>query len=190
MGCYPLFSCLNWSILEQDLEDIRNELVSLSVVTDPLGSYDRTLLLRCFKDLVVPFKEHFIVDLNHDIETFVSDHHRRYARKALRRLTVERCEDPICFLSEWTDLYGTFVAARNIKGFAAFSKLALAKQLKVPGLTMFRAVHNQATVGTHLWYAQGDIGYAHLAGYTDIGYRLGAPMLCFGPRWNILRRIK
>ncbi len=35
MGSYPMFACQNWSRLRADLENIRDELVSLSLVTDP-----------------------------------------------------------------------------------------------------------------------------------------------------------
>src|SRR5882724_4409121 len=55
MGCYPIFACLDWSQLHADLEDLNNELVSVTLVTDPFGEYDLDYLRLCFPNLVVPF---------------------------------------------------------------------------------------------------------------------------------------
>ena len=71
MGCYPLFTCQDWSQLHADLEDIGNDLASLLLVTDPFGEYNTTYLNRCFKDAVIPFKDHFIVDLSRSADNFV-----------------------------------------------------------------------------------------------------------------------
>ena len=179
MGCYPLFTCLDWSQLQQDLDDIRDSLVSLAVVTDPFGTYDEPYLRRCFKDVVIPYKEHFIVDLSCPADSIVSNHHRRCARKALRSINVERCEDALQFLGDWVELYGDFIKKRNIRGPAALSRLSLAKQLMVPGLVMFRAEYKQTIVGIHLWYVHGNVGYAHLAAYDQLGYKLGASYALF-----------
>src|SRR5918998_5873384 len=89
MGCYPLFACEDWSQLRSDLESLSPELVTLSLVADPFGEHDLAYLRRCF-DILSPFKRHFIVNLNYDANTFVSSHHRRYARKALREVRVEK----------------------------------------------------------------------------------------------------
>ena len=61
MGCYPLFTCQDWSLLYADLESIGDDLISLALVTDPFGDYD-SAYLRTASDLVIPFKEHYIVD--------------------------------------------------------------------------------------------------------------------------------
>jgi hypothetical protein len=179
MGCYPLFCCQDWSQLHADLEDLDDEWVSLALVTGPFGEYDTAYLHRCFRDIVLPFKQHFIVDLSRPIDTFVSSHHRRYARKALRDVQVERCQDPTQFNDEWVDLYATLIGRHNIKGIAAFSRLAFAKQLKVPGLVVFRAVCKEITVGMALWYIQEEVGYYHLAAYSDTGYKLRASFALF-----------
>ncbi len=84
MGCYPLFACREWSGLHRDLDDLENELVSVSLVADPFGHYDKTLLDECF-DTVVAFKQHFVGDLNEPCEALVSKHHRKYALKRWRR---------------------------------------------------------------------------------------------------------
>ena len=63
MGCYPLFACQDWALLEADLENIGNQLVSLAIVSDPFGRYSPAHLQQCFQDVVTPFKEHFVVEL-------------------------------------------------------------------------------------------------------------------------------
>lgn len=179
MGCYPLFCCQDWSQLDADLEDLGDELVSLALVTDPFGEYSPDYLNRCFKDVVIPFKDHFIVDLGCPLDTFVSSHHRRYARKALQDVQIERCQNPTQFNDEWVNLYATLIGRHNIKGILAFSRLAFAKQLKVSGLVMFRAIYREATVGMTLWYIQKEVGYYHLAASSDAGYELRASFALF-----------
>ena len=100
-----LFACQDWHQLHADLANISKGLVSLSVVTDPFGEYNQILLNRCFPDLAVPFKQHFVVDLRRQPEQFVHSHHLRNARKALNVLRVEACDDPSHFLDDWVVLY-------------------------------------------------------------------------------------
>jgi len=179
MGCYPLFACQDWSQLEADLEEIADSLVSLALVTDPFGDYDPALLQRCFPDVSRPFKEHFAVDLRRPLDTFVSRHHRRYARKALQVAQVEECQQPIRLLDEWTGLYATLIKRHDIQGILAFSKQAFSRQLRVPGLVAFRAVHQGETVGMLLWYVQGEVAYYHLGAYSPAGYELRASFALF-----------
>ena len=178
MGCYPLFVCEEWSQLEADLNQVEG-LVSLSLVTDPFGNYDSSVLQRCFPNLVSPFKEHFVIDLNQPYETFVDSHHRRNARKALSKVTVEDCAHPASVLSDWLDLYDNLIKRHNISGLQAFSRESFAKQLIVPGIRIFRATSAGATVGMIWWYEQGNRSYYHLAAYSDVGYELGASFALF-----------
>jgi hypothetical protein len=179
MGCYPLFACQDWSQLNADLEAIGNELVSLSLVTDPFGQYDEIYLKQCFSDIVIPFKQHFIVDLNSSLETFVSKHHRRYARRALQKLDIERCDQPTRFLEDWVDLYANLIERHNIKGIPVFSRASFAMQLTVPGMFVFRAIHGETTVGMLLWYVSGQVSYYHLGAFSALGYELRASFALF-----------
>jgi hypothetical protein len=174
LGCYPLFACRDWSALEADLNDIKNELVSLSLVADPFGDYDRAHLERCFKNVVVPFKEHFVADLSRPERELISKHHRYYAQKAMTSVHVERCFEPSRYLDEWVELYANLTARHALKGIKAFSKNAFAGQMHVPGLVMLRATHEGAAVGAHLWFVQGDVAYSHLAAVSARGYDLMA----------------
>ncbi|MGH7770857.1 MAG: GNAT family N-acetyltransferase [Candidatus Binatia bacterium] len=179
MGCYPIFVCQDWSQLETDLAHVGNSLVCLSLVTDPFGECDLTYLRHCFRNVVIPFKEHFVVDLTRPLDTFVHSHHRRNARKALQQLEVERCARPADFLDDWTALYETLIERHNITGIAAFSRESFTKQLIVPGLVAFRAVHNGTTAGMLLWYAQSNRAYYHLGAYSERGYELRASFALF-----------
>jgi Acetyltransferase (GNAT) domain len=183
MGCYPLFCCSNWSALAQDLEEIGDELTSLVLVTDPFGDYTEDTLRRAFSDLVKPFKKHFVVDLEADAEAFVDPHHRRYARKALTAVSIERCEGTAGHENEWRDLYANLVARHRIRGIARFSDDSFARQLKVPGGIILRALHEGETVGMMWWFVSGNVAYYHLGAYSDTGYELHASFALFW--WSI-----
>lgn len=179
MGCYPLFACQDWSQLGADLDGLAGELVSLAVVTDPFSDYDVACLRDCFRDIVIPFKHHYVVDLSQPMDVFVHPHHRRNVRRALREVQVQRCTEPADFLDDWTALYRTLIERHHITGIAAFSRESFAKQLTVPGMVAFRAVHNGMTVGMLLWYVQGDRAYYHLGAHNVRGYELRASFALF-----------
>jgi hypothetical protein len=182
-GCYPLFACENWGGLAADLERLsRGDLVTLSIVADPFGGYDIDLLRQCF-EIVRPFKEHFIVDLQPPLHRSISAHHRRNVRKALRLVDVERCRVPAAHVEECVELYDVLIARHGIRGIAAFSHDAFAKQLRLPGVIMFRAVQGGLTVGMTLWFVQGGIAYYHLGASTERGYHLRASFALF---WRAL----
>ncbi len=179
MGCYPLFTCRDWSRLHVDLESLGESLVCLSVVTDPFGEYDPAYLKDCFRDIAVPFKEHFVVDLTRSPETFVHPHHRRNLRKALNLVQVEECAQLETCLKDWTTLYTELEARHHITGIAAFSKESFAGQWRVPGLIAFRAVLDGGTVGMLMWYRQGNRAYYHLGAHSALGYETGASFALF-----------
>lgn len=174
MGCYPLFACRDWSKLNEDLNDLETELISLALVTDPFGDYDLAYLRRCF-DFVKPFKEHFVADLSLQREEIVSKHHRKCVRRSLHRVIVERCESPVRVLDDWMRLYDFLKSKHNIDGIRAFSRLCFSKQLAVPGMVFFRVLNEGVTVGANLIYLQGDVAYGHLSAFDSQGYNLYAP---------------
>ncbi|MEK6324111.1 MAG: hypothetical protein AABN33_20940 [Acidobacteriota bacterium] len=172
MGCYPLFACRDWSRLHSDLENLEGP-ISLSLVTDPFGEYTVEYLETCF-DIVAPFKQHFITDLNEPSDATVSKHHQYYARKALRIIAVEVSSKPIQFLDEWVKLYADLIERHDLRGIKAFSTNSFARQLSIPGAILFRAVAQNTTVGAQLWYVQGGVGYSHLLACNSAGYKLRA----------------
>jgi Acetyltransferase (GNAT) domain len=183
MGCYPLFSCRDWSLLKDDLEGLGRELVSLVLVADPFGNFSKELLRATFPDLVVPFKEHFVADLRQPTSAFVSKHHQYYARKALETVSVEPNDNPAGMLDEWSGLYELLVERHQLTGIKAFSRTSFAKQLSAPGLTILRATHKGQTVGAHLWYVQGDVAFSHLTASNELGYKL---MASYALSWRAL----
>jgi hypothetical protein len=172
MGCYPLFACRDWSQLAADLAEVADDLVCLSVVTDPFGQYDKVLLQECFPDKVVPFKEHYCIDLERPTEDYVRPHHWRYSHKALARLHVERYENASESLEHWMSLYDHLIQRHGITGIPAFSRTAFAHQFVVPGFVAFRALHQGALVGMSLSYVQGNVAYGHLIACNALGYEL------------------
>jgi hypothetical protein len=183
MGPYPLFCCRDWHALQDDLDRL-DGLVSVSLVADPFLTVDEAWLRRCFPDLVIPFKSHFITDLHRPIEEIVSRHHRYYARRALARVAVTRCDVPDQHLDEWMTLYDHLIARHALTGVKAFSRAAFAAQLQVPGMVMLRATAGNQTVGAHLWFAQGDVVYSHLAAVSSAGYEL---MASYALHWSALQ---
>ena len=179
MGCYPLFACEDWSRLRNDLEEIKDELIAVSLVTDPFGEFDTDYLRDCFPEVVKPFKQHFVTDLERPLESFVHPHHLRNVRKALQLVQVERCAVPLEMLDDWVSLYQTLLDRYQITGIAAFSRTSFAAQLSVPGINAFRATENGATVGMLLWYEQGNRAYYHLGAYSNRGYEVGASFALF-----------
>ena len=171
MGCYPLFCCHDWSGLREDLEEAHDQLVSVALVTDPLGGYEEPLLRKTF-DVVRPYKEHFVADLGGPWQESISARHRKYARRALREISVGVLPEPHDGLNDWDRLYAHLVARHGITGLRAFSRASFAAQLRVPGMVAFRATAGAETVGMHLWYTQGDAAYSHLSAYSDAGYEL------------------
>lgn len=183
MGLYPLLCCQDWAALPQDLEAAAETgLVSVSAVTDPLGSYDEALLKRCFSR-AAPYKAHYIAELTEPPESFVSKSHRQNARRALRKVTVEVCDDPLRYLDDWVALYGVLAEKHGITGLRAFSRAAFEQQLRVPGMVMFRAVDEDGTVGMDLWYVDGDTAQGHLAAFSDRGYAKSAS---YATKWTLL----
>ncbi len=183
MGCYPLFACGDWSKLALDLEEISSGLVSVAIVADPFGDYDPALLRSCFPTLVSAYKEHLVTDLSQSPESLVAPPHRRKALKALARLDIERVADPAQFGDKWIELYANLIKRHGIRGLTAFSANALKAQLIVPGISMFRAIDSNETVGITLWYTDREVAYYHLGAYSELGYELEASFALF---WRAL----
>lgn len=171
-GCYPLFACRNWAALPDDLAAVGDRWVSLALVADPFGAHE-TVLRRAFPDRLLPFKEHFVVNLAAGLED-ISSHHRREVRRAERRVRVAVWADPPSFLPQWVELYGGLVERHGIGGLRAFSHRAFAGALAVPGIVVLVASAGEQVVGAHLWYVQGGVAYSHLAAGSAVGYALGA----------------
>lgn len=178
MGCYPIFTCQDWTRLHEDVAALRTDLVALSLVTDPFGNFSPADLQRAF-ERVTPYKEHFVLDLQQNPHDAVSAHHRRNARRAQQRVDVQLVSQPINLLDEWTALYDVLINRHNITGITAFSRRAFAQQLQVPGTVLLSAQADGETVGITWWYKSDYVAYYHLGAYSPSGYALMASFALF-----------
>ncbi|MGI9296256.1 MAG: GNAT family N-acetyltransferase [Pseudomonadales bacterium] len=186
MGPYPLFCCSDWKALRHDLQELSHDLVSLALVTDPFGDFAVTDLENCF-DKVTPFKQHFVADLSKPVNEIVSKRHRSDARRSLRKVAVEVCDNPCAYLEEWMELFGVLEKRHQIKALRTFSKNAFATQLRVPGLVMFKALLGKELVGLDLWYVQDDVAQGHLAAFSPAGYETHAS---YATKWTVIEYFK
>lgn len=188
VGAYPLFCCPRWSELGMDLAVLGDRLVSVVLVTDPFGPSDPDVIASAFNHGLVRYKDHHVIDLEVPLLQSACLHHRRNARKALSRLTVEELAEPMSYLDTWCELYAELIARHRLTGISCFSRRAFAAQFAVPGLVAFRAVdHDGDTVGMVLWYCQGQVGYYHLAAYSPRGYLEKASYALF---WTAAERFR
>lgn len=173
MGCYPMFFCEDWSGLAEDLAELSDDIVSVSIVADPFGSYSRDLLEECF-DVVNPFKLHYIVDLERDAGEIGTEHHRKAARRAFRKIRVEACKDPAGFIDGWFRLHGNLVQRYGIHGIRAFSRNAFSRQLGMPEIIVHQAFLGDEIVGAQLFFVQDGVVHCHLGAVNEKGYATGA----------------
>jgi hypothetical protein len=153
-------------------------------------------LAAAFPDLLLPYKQHFLVDLQSDWTRRLPLNHKRNAKKALSQVEVQRCGDPAAALGIWCDLYAALKRRHGISGLGDFPRQSFALQLGAPGLIVFKATARAQTVAMHLWFVEGDTAYYHLGASSADGYRLGAAfalmgsalheLQCMGVRWAVL----
>lgn len=180
MGCYPLFSCADWRGLAADMADLA-DVVSVALVADPLAPVTPDDLRRAFPDVARPFKTHYVTDLTQPAA--VSRHHRYYARRALRSVTVAAAPDPPALLETWTALYAELTTRHGLTGIRAFSRQAFAQMLALPGLVALTATHGDAIVAMQLWLVQGDVATSHLTAGSAAGYAVRATYALY---WHAL----
>ncbi|MEA4907341.1 MAG: hypothetical protein VB089_06970 [Anaerolineaceae bacterium] len=172
MGCYPLFACQDWAKLPLDLIDKDHNWISLSLVTDPFGEFELPTLHTCFPDTCIPFKNHYIIDLETPLESIGGPRRRKHARKALRKVEIQISDNPAGHIDDWQKVYDFLVNKHDIKGIRAFSRSSFLQQFRIPGAVMLRAIYGNETVAAQVYLVQGDVVHAHLGACTDKGYEL------------------
>jgi hypothetical protein len=188
IGPYPLFCCIDSFSLPADLAELEGRVVSVVVVTDPFGPEAPASLGDGFSHGLVRYKEHFVIDLEIPPERSECAHHRRNARRALSRLTVEEIAGPRQYIDTWCDFYSELINRHRITGLSGFSRGAFEDQLEVPRLVAFRAVDDGGnTVGMVLWYNPVPVAYYHLAAYSPDGYAEKASYALF---WTGAERLR
>lgn len=173
MGPYPLFSCLDWSRLPEDLDALSSELVSTFLVLDPFGAYDHRKYGDYF-DLFRPFKTHYVLELREDWEEGIKSRHKKNARHGFRISTVVQVDRPVDYADIWTDLYGNLIRRHHLKGIHAFSLTSFKKQLSIPGCRLYLVYQDENVIGGNIFYIQNDVAYGHLSAFTDAGYAIDA----------------
>ena len=186
MGCYPLFCCMDWTRLGDDINTLKRRYVTVSLVADPFAPVTIVDLLRCFQ-LVRPFKKHFVIDVGDSTHPHIDRHHRYYARRALKQMQVNLLDHPKTHLDDWVRLYRHLIERHHLRGIKAFSRTAFAIQFEVPGLRVFRARRNGRTIGMHLWYLQSGVAYSHLSAFDREGYSLRA---AYALHWCAIQEFK
>lgn len=185
LGCYPLFACRDWQLLPSDLADLQDELITLSMVTDPFAKVDQDYLQTCF-DIVQPFKNHYVLEFDQSWEGSIDRRHRQKIRHSLKDLSIEISDDPPSFLDEWTKLYDQLIQRHNITGIRAFSRESFRKQLGIPGAVLVVGKLQGEVVGANLVLTNNDVSYDHLAAYSPASYKANA---AYGIFWITFKHL-
>jgi Acetyltransferase (GNAT) domain len=180
MGCYPLFSCLDWQALAEDIKEVPDRYVSLVLVTDPFQDLEEAKLQEIFPDTARPFKQHFIVDLGQDPWKSVSKHHRRYLRKAEKDVRVEISAEPTAWVGVWVNLYQNIIVKYQLRGIQAFSESSFTRLMQMQGVELILAYRRGEPVGAQIWIRQDNRVYNHLNALSKIGYQVGAGFALYG----------
>ena len=173
MGCYPLFACSDWKGLPSDILKLSDDLVSVSLVTDPFGNYTENELTQTF-DCVLQSNDHFVFDYSKTIHESISKSRREQAKRALKDVVVDIQVSPNIDVEEWSNLYSRVIDKYQIKGLRKFSLDSFKKQLTIPNTFYFRALNEGKIIGGDIYFLQGEIAYAHLSALESLGYELKA----------------
>lgn len=165
-GPYPIFTCTNWSAVEEALNEPLENAVTLTLVTDPFCPLSEVEISQLF-DFHRPFHDHWLIDLGSPIAP--SPHHRRNLRQAGRFRIESGPADPT-FATSFVKLYGHLAEKKKISDLRAFSSESLAAQLAVPGAWLVTSWDQEELLGADLYYLEGRIVRAHLSAYAPKGY--------------------
>ncbi len=185
MGPYPLFFCQDWESLTEDLSALADQLVSVTLVIGPLVDFPEAEYGAYF-DILMPYKDHYLLDLKMPLNATISKNKRKNARRASRDLDVKLQVAPEIDLDEWVKLYDCLIERHQITGIRAFSRRSFEMQVAIPNTHYFRVLHQGSPVGGNLYYLHGDQAYAHLSAFTEEGYHLGAP---YAVKWAALQHL-
>lgn len=172
MGAYPYFVYDDYRMLGAELARLK-DLVSVAVVPDPFSVGTEAGLSAAF-DHVIAFKTQYLADLEMAFGRYLSQHHRRYARKGLANFDIECAASPGSHGAEWAAMYQHLIVRHRITGLRAFSPCSLAQQLRVPGCRYFRALRDGVIHGAMVCYIDRGVAYGHLISTTTAGQELFA----------------
>jgi hypothetical protein len=185
IGPYPLFACADYAGLADDLRDLPDGIIAVSAVVDPFA--DAAPELAAAFDFCRAYKPHHVADLQVPFADYMHRHHRRYSKRALAAVAVERASQPQAFTAEWSALYAGFCARRGIGGLRALSEAGFRLQLGVPGAHYFRALADGECVGGLVCMLDDDVAYAHLIATTPRGQELLAQYALY---WHAIEHFR
>ncbi len=165
-GIWPLFTCQNWAGLAADIDALKTDHVTVTLVSDPFAPLSQADLGAIFP-ICRPLHDHWVIDLL--APPSLSKHHRRELRKVLPPQIVAG-PPPSDLAIGWAQLYAHLVSKKNIQDSRAFSAQALAAQLAVPGAQVVTAWQGSTLLGVDLYYLNRGVAYAHLSAYSPSGY--------------------
>jgi hypothetical protein len=169
MGCYPLFACRDWTGLNDDLAELKGELVSLTLVTDPFGNFLPAEHGNAF-DVCYLYKNHFITDLSIPLELSIRKQYLGYLKDP-GKITVEKIDTPASFLDEWVRLYQFIIERHQITGMRRFSRQSFRLLFNMADINLFAAKENGKLIGAQLWVIMGNVAYCHLTALHPDGYK-------------------
>lgn len=170
-GPYPVFDCLSWGGLVDDVAGLGRDLVSVVLVSDPFAVSARAALGSARADVLRPYKEHYVVELDRPGMPFGRASRRRTALRASAGLDFSAVPGGQADAAEWVALYAHVVARHQVAGAANLSAEALAAQLRLHGATLLSARCGTALLAAQVCLRRGDVVYSHLASSSPEGYR-------------------
>jgi hypothetical protein len=170
-GAYPVFDCLDWSGLADDIAGLNRDVVSVVLVSDAFAVSALSALHAAGAHVLRPYKEHYVVELDRPRIPFGRASRRRTAIRAQTGLEFAVVPGARADATEWARLYAQVVSRHAVRGAAAFSADALAAQLRLPGAVLLTARAGAELVAAQLCLRRGDVVYSHLAASSPEGYR-------------------
>lgn len=183
VGPYPFYVCEDWSRLAEDVNALSQDAVTLTIITDPFADVSEELISDTNPRLFKAYKQHYVVELG---TPPVSEHHRRNIKAGLRNTKIEIEEQPERWLPDWNRLYDLLILRHSIEGAARFSPESFARQFRVPGMLVARAMIQEKVVGMTLWAMHGEHAYYHLGAYDEQGYQARASYAMFSSVFEFL----
>ena len=186
MGVYPLLVCSNWSKIADDLDYFTEQWVSFVAVSDPFAEVDVRQLTSAF-DEVIPYKHHFVADLERPIETFVDKRRLRQAEKAEQDFAIEVHSAPLpeSIERECWHLYDSHMESLGVAGLRRFTREGFKAMANTHGAVGTVARRDGNAIGMLIDYHDQDVVYAHLAAVNQVGrkYRAASAMYIFQIRY-------
>ncbi len=186
MGCYPMLFAENWNQLAADLDQAGRELVSAALVPDPFGRYSLLDLLDYF-DLVIPFRQHFVTDLQQPLERIISSHHFKYLKTVLKKIDAEKCLASEILGEKLVSLHLGQCKQQSVTGIRRFSRESILRQMYIPGAVLFQAFHRDETHGIALCFEQDQVVYGHILSMSPAGRKLGVSYALY---WTMIKYFK